>query len=749
MMRMPKGQKDQLYRTVKRTILAVEAILLAAASLVFYQYNVSQFVQQVEKSDQKILHTHMMSAEAMQQLAYKIAQQIGQDPQIAYLQYSGNFDPVQLLRSVSQLNNYRTCLPYIGSIYVYNGALDSVTISSPTEGGYDIPLRGDSDGEAAFFDQDAAKIIYGDLRSSRRFAPIVHSVTFPNGKQDVYYTFAFFSSFDNLPGKDGVLVNFSSDWLRQIASEENDSMSRTLILDGEQNVIFSSDSQDILTKITADIVPAGSLANDQANSAIQTVDGAKMLISVLSSNLSGWRYVRMTPYSQVVRGMSSSLLLMLLMDLGLFMLGIVSVTIASRRLYTPINRMSTRLDHAEKERESLIKQRQWVRELTSAPMEDGENPPEDLSEAGMILIAQIVLETGESLDQEQRDELLCAEVRLTEQMIGRANEVHGLQMDDGFSTALILKGDLAEDGGIWKRLCDAFNDFSEKRYGRPIRLSASRCNRGAFWKAQGYRQAWEAMRYHILPRFGRVVVWDEIEAIDSSGFVYPQSSERMMLDSIMNGNVKGAIERFEQIMMYSQDYSMTVIQLTISTLTITLLGVVEELRKGALLTSSVIRDALMSVPALDQVSSLDDILLYLQNIIKMICQEIENNRGNRYADLLEKVDQIIREHYREPDCSLSYVAEQVGMSSAYISRIYKQSTLRSIPDEIGAYRMELARKLLAERRDMSIEQIAVEVGFTSSSYFSKAFKKDHGMSPKEYRISGIGEEGSEGEEGGQ
>ena len=86
-----------------------------------------------------------------------------------------------------------------------------------------------------------------------------------------------------------------------------------------------------------------------------------------------------------------------------------------------------------------------------------------------------------------------------------------------------------------------------------------------------------------------------------------------------------------------------------------------------------------------------------------------------------------------PDCNLSFLAQKINMSPSYITRLYRSHTLKTIPDTITEVRMAAARRLLKEKITLSITEISQQVGFSSVSYFSKTFRKEHGMTPNEYR----------------
>ena len=58
---------------------------------------------------------------------------------------------------------------------------------------------------------------------------------------------------------------------------------------------------------------------------------------------------------------------------------------------------------------------------------------------------------------------------------------------------------------------------------------------------------------------------------------------------------------------------------------------------------------------------------------------------------------------------------------------------KSPKEYLTEYRIKQACRLLKET-DLSISAIAYSVGFENNLYFSKAFKKQKGLSPSEYRV---------------
>ena len=81
---------------------------------------------------------------------------------------------------------------------------------------------------------------------------------------------------------------------------------------------------------------------------------------------------------------------------------------------------------------------------------------------------------------------------------------------------------------------------------------------------------------------------------------------------------------------------------------------------------------------------------------------------------------------------LQDVAEEVHMSQSHLSTIFAQETGLTFTQYLTALRISKARELL-EATEMRSVQIAEEVGYNDSHYFSYLFKKTTGMTPGEYR----------------
>ncbi|MBJ8340786.1 AraC family transcriptional regulator [Antrihabitans sp. YC3-6] len=97
---------------------------------------------------------------------------------------------------------------------------------------------------------------------------------------------------------------------------------------------------------------------------------------------------------------------------------------------------------------------------------------------------------------------------------------------------------------------------------------------------------------------------------------------------------------------------------------------------------------------------------------------------------------FIAEHLHEPDLTVPTIAAAVGISERQLSRLFSADgvgVVRFILDQ----RLDRARSAVLSNPTAALSDIAAKCGFTSQSYFSKAFKARYGLSPTALRSSRV------------
>ena len=102
--------------------------------------------------------------------------------------------------------------------------------------------------------------------------------------------------------------------------------------------------------------------------------------------------------------------------------------------------------------------------------------------------------------------------------------------------------------------------------------------------------------------------------------------------------------------------------------------------------------------------------------------------GNEIARAIEYLSSRLDEAV-----TIEEMAAQVGMSRAVFHRKFKQATTMSPIQFVKSMRLNNAAMKIAG--GMNVNEAAMEVGYVSSSQFSREFKRMYGQSPKQWSHS--------------
>jgi len=105
---------------------------------------------------------------------------------------------------------------------------------------------------------------------------------------------------------------------------------------------------------------------------------------------------------------------------------------------------------------------------------------------------------------------------------------------------------------------------------------------------------------------------------------------------------------------------------------------------------------------------------------------------NRWKEtIVQEVQKYIESHYTD-HIRLADISQELCISANYLNTIFKSMTGITIINYLESYRMQQAQALLRET-DLSIKQISKKLGYYDQYHFSKAFKKEHGLTPTQFR----------------
>lgn len=118
--------------------------------------------------------------------------------------------------------------------------------------------------------------------------------------------------------------------------------------------------------------------------------------------------------------------------------------------------------------------------------------------------------------------------------------------------------------------------------------------------------------------------------------------------------------------------------------------------------------------------------------VRECAQWVKAGQGD--AGLYQKVVTYLAEHYTE-DITLAGIARRFGYHEKYLSHTLCELTGISFKRLLANYRVNHAKRLLEQEKNISITTVAMQSGFSAINTFHRSFKELVGMTPLAYRKS--------------
>jgi YesN/AraC family two-component response regulator len=124
-------------------------------------------------------------------------------------------------------------------------------------------------------------------------------------------------------------------------------------------------------------------------------------------------------------------------------------------------------------------------------------------------------------------------------------------------------------------------------------------------------------------------------------------------------------------------------------------------------------------------------------LVKLHQQEIVPNSTDHLfintveRDFLVNVINIIESHLDDPEFGVDKLAKKVAMSTPILYKKIKAVSNMSVNDFVKSIRLKKGAQLLLEKT-LTINEVSFTVGFNDRKYFSREFKKQYGVNPKDY-----------------
>lgn len=208
--------------------------------------------------------------------------------------------------------------------------------------------------------------------------------------------------------------------------------------------------------------------------------------------------------------------------------------------------------------------------------------------------------------------------------------------------------------------------------------------------------------------------------------------ERALLDMVREGNVPEAVRLSKELDVHigrlGNDETTHWRNLLVVSVTLCARAAIE----GGVMPHQAYRISGFYINKGSECRDITQILTYRNHAVEELASHVKELKEKKHVSgYIERCRDYVIKHYREK-IYLEEIADTLGISAGYLSRLFKRETGVRLQDYVNDVRVEKAKNLLMFSEE-SLPAIAEYVNFPSQSYFGKIFKEKTGLTPREYR----------------
>jgi two-component system, response regulator YesN len=688
------------------------------------------------------------SATFMTDSAKTLTTQIYFDPDVSTLFYPYPSDENDTKRSLRRLGTFNASTPFVYSIYVYNK--DTSTFYTDT-----THIR-EYNWES--FPDPWIKDTLENPRTYKTLVPIARKILPPYAQEgDTNYSYVYTYILTSSPGEvskaeNAIILNISEAWMKKVTdSLDVNPGSNTFIIDSDGTVMSSNKKYKMLTNISSESYIGNILkANKPSGYFVETVGSEKMLVTYVSSNSIDWIFVRLTPYNLISGKINTMKNTTLFIGCIILIGGLAISYLLSRRIYSPISGILSRLRSLEEEKrnnfyplkqeflKSLLQEKhEYEKEFIQKKFKEF-NINLHVSSSFQLLFLKIDHYTDFSNKYNIKDRSLMryAILNIACELCSPKYANEGIDMGEDHvvlllnSPSLLSNESRQEMNDLVKSIQTLVRNYLELDLSAAVSTAAKSVDEARYQ----YGEAIEMSRYFVFYGYSCIVHPDTLDHARMNEYNYPLNKEKLLIHALMTEKAAEVKKYYLEIIDEAKGYTYATFNLTLMRMAVAINMAADSIEKNSGFSASY--DFTGFIAKIHTLETINEIQQHFFNLFDLMVQKLEDRKSPKHDELIGRIYEIVESNYTSSNLSREMIAEQVGLSSVYLGRLFLKLTSRTIVDHINEFRLKKAKELLAATSS-PVSDIAVQVGFTSANYFHALFKKVHGVTPSEYRQNAV------------
>ncbi|MCG8501989.1 MAG: helix-turn-helix domain-containing protein [Firmicutes bacterium] len=713
-----------------------------------YQKDALKEIQKISNSGENLLNS--LETISMQLSVMPLTIKIVKTPYDA-----GKYDYVQLR---DQLQEFLLFDQLYHSIYVYVRISDKIITSK--EGIYDLE---------EFYDKAIVKKAVQDGLRKKWHTTRVLKDPSESIVQDNIITLTTTLPLHDIDMYGALFINIREEKFFDIlARYAGDKSADVFVINNEGRIISHGNKQWLNTALedkyfSIDMLPGPSGVKRMKVGALE------YYITYTKSDDVDWTYVSLRPVTEVAQAMKKERLIVLFIFNLVLLLGIIASYLMSKKMFLPWNKLlqkigaelqnlsGTQEEHDEyrimdqaldnlisshKDMQMLVEKNKpiikekLITDILMSNIRDWEFLNEKLSYAGVRLDEPffIALVIDINRDRIKDDENINEGDRLyirnvvEQEFLGDCS-IYGVLLTEAKLAFLINIGERTAQENLQEELtgrCNTIGKHVKGALGITLCFSFGPVCDGLVHVGKSFVEARKALNLKAFMRDNDVIFCD----VSHDQLHYPILLHKKIISGIRSMDEEGVREAVDNIFkeyILHKKYLVNEVQQMV---TLLISGIINEVWQ---------EDG--EFPPFDKINIYNNIqacsnAAMLKNLMKdyfvnMIGKKTKKRELIEKSYYIQKVVKYVEQNYNR--CmAVTEIAEYAGLSSSYLSRMFKETTGQTLVEYLTRYRIKQAIKMFSDPK-RSIQEISDMVGYGNVHSFIKAFKKYEGLTPGEYR----------------
>lgn len=707
-------------------------IVIALFCILGLLHKVSQ--RQLMLFSQGIVESSVQQEQTISSSVKDVFDSASLDPALSKLLNYEAVQPNELLQGLRQLKMYRETNYLVDSIYIFNYRNQTVYVSSPNAIEAVYPIED-------FFDPGAASLIQS-YQNYSNMQPIFRSFssTYPSVETVSLISYLRYNTLAPAGQSNVMIINIRQEVLFERLNTVSMDMGTTLLLVNREGVLETVHSAGEYRSVQQ-IVEKVLRRTDEEGCFIDGTDRSEHIVCYQPILNNEWILISISSESSLNSLFKNNeYILSLFLLILLFAFCCVGGIVVIRKLgeVSNLNRQKIAQMEQERREKAYESKRQAIRSFlhttgreaeTLLPLQkQGYSVREDTY--GLLLILFLDHYSTQIPEQyvtiRDRNALKFGICNIAEELLTSFGVSFSTYEED--ARCVILLQPAPDSDSLLPQLRDLQHKVRE---GLNVSLSIFLSAPFPLMQTTAvYEGLCNGLPYRQLLGAGSIITSDMLDFRELYSCNMPTDQLKQLSQEILRLDMSQALLRLREILESISQGSYKSFQVNLVQLIVCLDETLTKLQVNNGIEKAIHAGTLMY--RINSLESLEEICLVIEEVLQQTEKRILQNQGSHQQPLFTSIQEIVRKGYADRDFSINTVADRLGMSPAYLSRVFKKSTGTTFVEYVLAVRMDAARNLLSHT-DTPIDEIVTAVGFSDISYFYKVFKKVNGCTPAIYR----------------